>query len=236
MVTNPHPSRRSRRFPKSFRSVAGSDCVRRANRAVAIRNTTLKSRHYTYRYYVRQGIRNIAADLCTRQPGYRTEPDGAEAEGREVTEKRFTSIDKRLLRDALKSILDHFTIIRNSAQAEFSEPARSCTRHDAARLAVLRQMGLAESAAPSRWRVRRHFDEILRAMQRTADRQRTLAAHGAWMSDERLHIEVPDLRQLTFVEGRVRVHGQDEQTERIGGQLLFEAEEIVRRRARDVEG
>ena len=52
------------------------------------------------RDYVQQGIRSIAADLCTRQLGYRTELDGLEAERSEVTEKRFTSIDKRLLRDA----------------------------------------------------------------------------------------------------------------------------------------
>jgi hypothetical protein len=31
---------------------------------------------------------------------YRTELDGAEAERREITEKRLTSIDRRLLRDA----------------------------------------------------------------------------------------------------------------------------------------
>jgi hypothetical protein len=32
------------------------------------------------------------------------------------------------------------------------------------------------------------------------------------MSDERLPIEVLDLRRVTSVEGRVLVHGQDEQT------------------------
>jgi len=51
-------------------------------------------------------------------------------------------------------------------------------------------------------------------MQRTADRQRTLAAHGVLMSDERLRVEVLDLRQVTSVEGRVLVHGQDEQAGR----------------------
>jgi type IV secretory pathway VirD2 relaxase len=172
------------------------------------------------RDYVQQGIRSIAGELCTRQLGYRTELDGAEAERREVTEKRFTSIDKRLLRDAQVVTPDHFTIVRNSIQAGLGEAARSRTRHDVARLAVLRQMGLAEWTGPNSWCLRRDFDEILRAMQRTADRQRTLAAHGALMSDERLHIEVLDLRQLTSVEGRVLVHGQDEQTER--GYLMLE--------------
>jgi type IV secretory pathway VirD2 relaxase len=170
------------------------------------------------REYVQQGIRGIAADLCTRQLGYRTELDGVEAERREVTEKRLTSIDKRLLKDAQEFDPDsgsqYFTVSRNSVQSGLTETARSRTRHDVARLAVLRQMGLAESTGLGTWRLRRDIEQVLRAMQRTADRQRTLVAHGALMSDERLRIEVLDLRQVASVEGRVLVHGQDEQTGR----------------------
>jgi type IV secretory pathway VirD2 relaxase len=170
------------------------------------------------REYVQQGIRGIAADLCTRQLGYRTELDGIEAERREVTEKRLTSIDRRLLKDAQEFVLDsgseYFTVSRNPVRAGLSETARSRIRHDIARLVVLRQMGLAESTGPNTWRLRRDIEQVLRAMQRTADRQRTLAAHGALMSDERLPIEMLDLRQVTTVEGRVLVHGQDEQTGR----------------------
>ena len=170
------------------------------------------------REYLQQGIRAIAADLCTRQLGYRTELDGVEAERREVTEKRFTSIDRRLLKDAGESRPDfgsqYFTVSRNTAQTGLGETARSRARHDVARLAVLRQMGLAEPTGPKTWRLRRDFEQVLRAMQRTADRQRTLAAHGVLMSDERLPIELLDLRKITAVEGRVLVHGQDEQTGR----------------------
>lgn len=170
------------------------------------------------REYVKQGIRGIAADLCTRQLGYRTELDGAEAERREITEKRLTSIDRRILKDVQQFSADlesqHFTVSRNPVQVGLSDTARSRIRHDVARLTVLRKMGLAESMGPNIWRVRRDFEQVLRAMQRTADRQRTLAEHGALMSDERLPIEVLDLRQAAVVEGRVLVHGQDEQTGR----------------------
>jgi type IV secretory pathway VirD2 relaxase len=170
------------------------------------------------REYVQQGIREIAADLCTRQLGYRTTLDGVEAERREITEKRLTSIDKRLLRDVQdfgpEPGSQHFTVTRNPAQTGLGETARSRIRHDVARLAVLRQMGLAESTGPHTWRLRRDIEQVLRAMQRTADRQRTLAAHGVLMSDERLPIEVLDLKQAISVEGRVLVHGQDEQTGR----------------------
>jgi type IV secretory pathway VirD2 relaxase len=170
------------------------------------------------REYVQQGIRGIAADLCTRQLGYRTTLDGVEAERREVTEKRLTSIDKRLLRDAQDSGRDlgsrHFTVSRNPVQAGLGDTARSRISHDVARLTVLRKMGLAESMGPNTWSVRRDFEQVLRAMRLTADRQRTLAAHGALMSDERLPIEVLDVKQANSVEGRVLVHGQDEQTGR----------------------
>jgi type IV secretory pathway VirD2 relaxase len=170
------------------------------------------------REYVKQGIRGIAADLCTRQLGYRTELDGVEAERREITEKRLTSIDLRLLKGAQQFSADpesqHFTVSRNPVQAGLGDTARSRIRHDVARLAVLRKMGLAESMGPNTWSVRRDFEQVLRAMQRAADRQKTLVAHGALMSDERLPIEVLDLTKATSVEGRVLVHGQDEQTGR----------------------
>jgi type IV secretory pathway VirD2 relaxase len=152
------------------------------------------------REYVQQGIRAVAADLCTRQIGYRTELDGVEAERREVSEKRLTSIDRRLLKDAQEFGPDlgsqYFIVSRNPAQAGFNEAARCRIRHEVARLAVLRQMGLAEPTGPCTWRLRRDLEQVLRAMQQTADRQRTLAAHGVLMSDERLPIEVLDLRRL----------------------------------------
>ncbi len=170
------------------------------------------------REYVQRGIRAIAEDLCTRQLGYRTEIDAADAEHREISEKRFTSLDRRVLNDAHRTDRSieprHFVVIRNPVQAGLTEASRLRTKREVERLAVLRSMGLAQPDGPNRWRVRRDFDQILRAMQKAADRQRTLAAHGALMSDERLQIEVLDMRQLTSVEGRVLIHGEDEQNGR----------------------
>ena len=79
---------------------------------------------------------------------------------------------------------------------------------------VLESMGLAESTSPKSWRVRRDFENVLRAMQRSADHQKTLAAHGALMSDERLPLAVVDFRQLTTLEGRILVHGEEESSGR----------------------
>jgi type IV secretory pathway VirD2 relaxase len=177
------------------------------------------------RNYVQQGIRGVVEDLCTRQLGYRTELDAIESERREITEKRFTSIDRRFQTDASDIRLDlgphYFSVIRNPLQVDLNEAARVRARHEAARLAVLERMGLAESSGSSAWRVRRDFEQILRAMQRTTDRQKTLAAHGVVMSDSRLVIEVLDSIKMTSIEGRVLVHGQDEQSGR--NYLMLEA-------------
>src|ERR1039457_4076415 len=49
---------------------------------------------------------------------------------------------------------------------------------------------------------------------RDDDRQKTLSAHGVPISDQRLPVEILDIRAFTAVESRTLVHGQDEQTGR----------------------
>jgi hypothetical protein len=92
------------------------------------------------------------------------------------------------------------------------EPDRLSTREQnvKARLIVLQAMGLAEQRSPSEWQVRRDFEAVLRAMQRTKDRQKILTAHGALLSDERVHFDVLDMRKLKIVEGRILGHGEEE--------------------------
>lgn len=168
------------------------------------------------RDYVKHGIRGIAEDICTRQLGYRTSRDAAEAERREIGESRLTSLDRALLREAQKSTpgpeSSYFIVVKNPAQAGLNDAARLHLNHVVARLAVLQRMGLAESTAANTWHVRYDVEEVLRAMQRVSDRQKTLTAHGVPMLDERLPIEMLDMRQLTAVEGRILVHGQDDES------------------------
>ena len=163
------------------------------------------------RDYIRHGIREIAEDLCTRQLGYRTGLDAGEAERREIGEARFTSLDRLILRDVTDAVYDalYFTVATN--RAGLSDSARL---NRLARLNVLERMGLAKSDGPNTWHVRRDVEDVLRAMQRTKDRQKTLAAHGVPVSDERLPIAVLDTRQFRTAEGRVLVHGQDEDSGR----------------------
>jgi type IV secretory pathway VirD2 relaxase len=165
------------------------------------------------RDYVKKGIREIAEDLCTRQLGHRSELDAAVAQRREVHRHRFTSIDRIIKRDAKNiggSESQFFTVVKDPRVAGPSHGAPLTERHAAERLKFLESMGLAESINPNTWRVRQDFENVLRAIQRSADRQKTLAAHGVPRSDERLQLVALDFRQLTTLEGRILVHGEDE--------------------------
>jgi hypothetical protein len=163
------------------------------------------------REYVKHGIRAIAKEMCTHQLGYRTSRDAAEAERREIDETRFTSLDRLILRDSVDVTRDapYFTVSLDLAGLR-----ESARLNRIARLHVLQRMGSAESVGPKTWHVRRELEEVLRAMQRTRDRQKTLGAHGVPVSDERLPIVVADTRQFRTAEGRVLVHGQDEDSGR----------------------
>ena len=176
------------------------------------------------RDYIRQGIRSAAEDLCTRQLGYRSEFDAATAQRREVHEHRYTSLDRVIKRDAVwpESVAStFFTVVRGPNQNQGNPTARLMQQHTTERLIALEGMGLAERADPNLWRVRGNFEDVLRAMQRSADRQKILAAHGVLMSDERLPLVVLDLRGLTALEGRVLVHGEEETGRKAGLSYLM---------------
>ncbi len=69
--------------------------------------------------------------------------------------------------------------------------------------------------------MRRDFETVLKAMQRTADRQKMLAAHGALLSDERLPLAVLDMRKLKALDGRVLGHGEEEAGKGAGRHYLL---------------
>jgi hypothetical protein len=159
------------------------------------------------RDYVQHGIRGITEDLCTRELGYRTSLDIAEAQRREVSQQRFTSLDRAIGRDKPKDgQASHFMVRRTSQQPKHWYVIE--------RLKTLESMGLAEAAGSDQWLVRQDFETALRAMQRLGDRQKVLAAHGVTVSDTRLPLVMFDLRRCTTLEGRILAHGEDEGTGR----------------------
>lgn len=162
--------------------------------------------------YIKYGIREIATGLCTNQLGYRTELDADAAARREVHQHRFTSLDSLIRNRAVQTGHGEgqFEIALEplGSQAGCVIPRRESYIRQ--RLMVLAGMGLAMAVEPNAWRVSSDFENVLRSMQRVRDRQKTLAAHGAAISDERLPVQTLNFRERRFVEGRVLVHGEED--------------------------
>jgi len=131
--------------------------------------------------------------------------DAAEAERREIKELRFTALDRTLLRNS--ELSDEGFLFQPESPGEQKQNSRVI-----ARLMQLQNLQLAESKDDGSWQIKPEAEQVLRAMQRTKDRQKTLLADGQTVSDIRLPIEVLNWREAPVVEGQVLVHGQDEQS------------------------
>jgi hypothetical protein len=165
------------------------------------------------RTYIQQGIRANAQDIATAQIGYRTKLDSQEAERREVHRTAYTSLDRTLKGNGVSASPgpdpgEYFDV-------DLTKQHDKARQHSLqARLVFLGAMGLADHPSSKRWHVRSDFETVLRAMQRTSDRQRTLSAHSALLSDRRLQCRVTDISKIEQLEGRVLGHGEEESTGR----------------------
>src|SRR5580692_6371189 len=163
------------------------------------------------REYIREGLRGRAEEIATEALGYRTPAHAQEAQRREIAQNRYTSLD-RILQRCNDTSSTHFEVTANPNDEALSESAQILQKHVAARLMHLQTMGLAQFVSAHKWRVQADFENVLRTLQQSGDRQKMLAAHGAPVSDKRLPLQVTALRQLQIVAGRVLLHSEDEQT------------------------
>jgi type IV secretory pathway VirD2 relaxase len=161
------------------------------------------------RDYIRSGIRQHAENLATETLGFRTERDAEEAQRREITQNRYTALD-RIIQRSNDAQSFSFVITTDITSVTLPERERILQQNLGARLAHLEKMGLARSIASQQWTVQSDLETVLRTLQRSTDRQKMLAAHGAQLSDPRLPVEITDVRKLKIVEGRVLLHAGDE--------------------------
>jgi type IV secretory pathway VirD2 relaxase len=154
------------------------------------------------REFVKHGLRKLAEEWCTEELGYRTRAQAMEAQRRDVNEMRYTGLDRLIARARLASAEGtHFPVTCQG---------RGRDQFVMGRLAFLEGMGLAHRLSADTWEIRRDFESTLRGMGKIADRQKTLAVGGILRSDERLPIQPLDHRAMDWVEGRVLVHGEEE--------------------------
>jgi hypothetical protein len=174
------------------------------------------------RDYIRHGVRRQAEELATNQLGYRTAIQVLNAQANETKQQRYTSLDQIISRrrEADSWLLptdyqgSHFVIQHQSTQFPLQgDASREREFYIGRRLRTLETMGLDMRGAGDTWYVRNDFEQILRTMQKTQDRQKTLARHGALPSDPRLQVQLPAPTEIRHLEGRVLVHGEEEETQ-----------------------
>jgi hypothetical protein len=172
--------------------------------------------------YIKSGIRSHAQELATNQIGYRTQTQALQAQSREVSYQRKTSLDDVILRQQQPGNDPWFRIQSTtpSTAAILDQPKDERARLITSRLRALATMGLAVPLKNNGWAVRRDFHEVLKSMQKAQDRQKILAKHGVLSSDQRLPVELTEMRKLRRLEGRVLIH--DEESDSGRTYMLFE--------------
>ena len=125
------------------------------------------------REYLSHGMRERAAELVQLDLGPRSDVDIAGALQAEVSQERFTSLDRGLLRAA-----DEHGIVASGAVK--GPPINQTLR--AGRLQQLRRFGLAAEVAPGRWQLAEDLEPVLRRRGERGDIIKTI--HRALRRDD----------------------------------------------------
>lgn len=159
--------------------------------------------------YIKEGSRVRAQEAATRQLGYRSDRDVAEALERQVTQQRFTEIDRGLLKKAVNQEVSF------DGELPSGEKARDTRVRQIRRLAQLEAMGLAERTGNKSWRLNPALESALRQMQVSQDRLKTKFAHREMISDPSAPLVATELKTLgQRVAGKVVGTGMNEATNR----------------------
>ncbi len=157
--------------------------------------------------YVKEGFRRRAEEAATNQLGYRQESDILDVQRREVSQMRYTGLDRKLKSRGCFEV-DRWRV-RVGEPRSSSNTNTATELHLRLRLEMLERMGLATRAA-GHWLIDGDFEKSLRTMQKTHDRLKITAEHGVLASDRRLPFRVLRASDIDQIEGRVLVAGQDE--------------------------
>jgi len=153
------------------------------------------------REYLSHGMRERAAEIVTLDLGPRTDHEIESRLRAEVEQERFTSIDRRLLREAEQGM------VRSGSVA--GDTFRQTLR--AGRLQKLQRLGLAEEAAPGRWKLADDLEPVLRHLGERGDiiktMHRDMAREGLVRGAADLAIYDPTNPRSGKLVGRVVARG-----------------------------
>lgn len=175
------------------------------------------------REFIRGPLRNIAGDLATAKLGHRTHRDLEDARAKQVTQQRWTDLDRVLKRVGQGGTIDFSVPVPANASEDRKQRRLQLLR----RLTVLEGMGLAKRGEGGRWAMDPSAETILRERQKANDRLKTLHAHKAVISDPRLQL-TPAPEGPARLSGRLLGTGLDDATARpymllesTGGSVIY---------------
>jgi type IV secretory pathway VirD2 relaxase len=160
------------------------------------------------REYITKGLRQRAVDLVNLDLGPRTDREIMRSNIREISQERFTRIDRRLLR-----AVDGEGLVSPSHRDGVEQSLR------AGRLAALGRMGLAEEEQGGRWRLAENLEPTLREMGRRGDiiatLEREVRSRSPSVSPMDYAVYDPAVGHREPIVGQVLTRGlSDEETDR----------------------
>lgn len=159
--------------------------------------------------YIRHGIRARAQEIATRHLGYRTDKDAQLARERQVTQQRYTTLDREL---QARAGAGH--IIRIDPALGASESMKTMRLQEIRRLKQLESMGVAEKIGNFMWRLDPDMEQKLRRASIVAGRMKILERHRKYMSDPTRALTVTELKAGDRLTGRLLGAGLEPDTER----------------------
>jgi type IV secretory pathway VirD2 relaxase len=156
------------------------------------------------RDYIAHGMRARAGEILTEELGPRTEREIEQAMRNEVSQERFTYLDRELVRDADDGLFD----ARHEPRDPFGRFKHALKLR---RLKQLERMGLVRESTKGFWRLSPRLEEALRRMGERGDiirtMQRRIRKAGLERADTDLEIYDPADRRAKRLVGRVVAMG-----------------------------
>lgn len=159
--------------------------------------------------YVKSTMRHRAQEAATEQLGYRTERQRYSAFEKEVSQDRFTSLDRAIQKKA-KQTPDGHSLVDYGDKIPKSQTAKDMRLFQLRRIHRLEKMGLAEPAGHMQWVLQPDMPATLKKLQEQGDILKSI--HGARdiRSDPRMPVRKTQLQLGEAIEGRVIATGEDE--------------------------
>lgn len=160
------------------------------------------------REYITRGLRQRTVDLVNLDLGPRTDREIMRSNLREITQERFTAVDRRLMR-----AVDGEGLVSARHRDGVEQSLR------AGRLATLSRMGLADEEQRGRWRLAENLEPTLRAMARRGDiiatLDREVRSRSLTISPMDYAVYDPTDGQAQPIVGQILARGlSDEETDR----------------------